>query len=83
MDHFQQSHESLTSGVRRLFANLERDHPQPEAQGLLATVRQAVHSFCNSPIPKNHDELIKLSQEQTSVVSAINHASNMLRIQKM
>lgn len=66
-----------------MFDDLVSKHPEPEHQGLIATLREQVHNFCNSKVPTNHDELMKLTQDHTMVMMAINTVANSLRRQKM
>jgi hypothetical protein len=83
VDHFQQSHTSITEGVKRRFAEIERNYPEPEYQGPLAMLRAAVINYVNSPVPKNDDELVQLTQGHTMTMMAMNHTENTLRRQKM
>ena len=83
MDHFQKSHEMLTSGIKKMFEDLERKHREPEHQGVLATLRESVHNFCESKVPTTHDELVKLTQAHTMKMMAIEHTASIIRRQKM
>jgi hypothetical protein len=83
MDHFQKSHEMLTSGIKKMFEDFERTHPEPENQGLLATLRETVHNFCESKVPKTHDELMQLTQAHRMALMAIENTASILRRQKL
>ncbi len=83
MDHYQQSHETLTSGVKKKFEDLERNYPEPEHQGALANLRAKVHNFCTSEVPTNDDELMKLTKSKMDVMTAIHGVDSVLHRMKL
>ena len=83
MNHFQESHELLTSGIKKMFEDLERKYPELESRGELATLRSTVHKFCETKVPTNDKELSQLTQADTLVMMGMNTAATSLRRQKM
>jgi hypothetical protein len=83
MEHFRESHTKLTEGLRVMFAKVEQKYPEPENQGVLATLRAKVANYCDSPVPENDEQLLKLSQEHTLLKTTINQVGITLRRQKL